>query len=97
MAQVMVRRRQLNGDPLLIQADLISRDGDRLTVKMPGNIHTQEVNESDTMPVMASSVSGTRAVDPRRPHTAITKAYPASRGAMANMFQREAKAKRRRK
>jgi len=88
MAQVMVRRRQLQGDNLLIQADVISQDGDVLRVKLPGSLQVTEVQADDTVPVMSSSVSGTRAIDPRRPHTAIPKQHPTSRGAMANMFRK---------
>ena len=88
MAQVMVRRRQLRGDDLFIQADVISQTGDVIKVKMPGSLIPIEVQAEDTMPVVSGNVSGTRAVDPRRPHTAIPKVYPTSRGAMANMFQR---------
>ena len=81
MDRVMVRVPQLGKDTLLVPADVISRRGDTLRVRIPGRTGVLTVEASATMP-LAQGYG--RPVDGVGSQAQPARQFPESMGALAN-------------
>jgi hypothetical protein len=80
----MLRKKMLNGNTELVQADVLSSEGNVLRVKPIGARQAIEVDAADVLPV--STVFGTMTNNPRKPRAIVPKMYPESRHALGNRF-----------
>lgn len=83
--QVMVREKRLHGDPVMVRADELSRNGATVRVVLEGQKVPVDVQASEVMQM--EGLFGKLQVG-RRAQGMIPKAYPTSINALGNQLRK---------
>jgi hypothetical protein len=84
MEQVLVRFKQVRGDNIMRPAQVISRNGTTLRVKIENELKVREIDASETLPLKQQFFGR----DPVNPGAAQpVKSFPSSSNALANMLR----------